>query len=159
MRSVVVTMWLVACSGGSDPGDDGTAETGTAPAEGPATLVLSFDLDADLIPTMEEPAAGTFHGSVYAEGDASAIGPNDGAVPLVDFSSDALDFGTAGGVSAPSATVTPVDPQVVWILGCFDSDANDCDCADPITIPNENKFQITPGENALTLTMSLLNPC
>jgi hypothetical protein len=156
MRSVVLGALLVGCSGGS--GTDESGDT-SAPSTDPATLTLAFDLDADLIPTMSEPAAGFFHGSVYAEDQASAIGPTDISETLADFDSLALDFGTEGGLSAPSATVGPIDPQVVWILGCFDPDDNGCDCADPVTVPNENKFQLTSGENAITITMSLLNPC
>lgn len=130
----------------------------TTTPTGPATLHLSFDLDGDLIPTMDEPAVGSFKGSIFAEADASAVGPNAGAVPLVDFESDPLDFGTAGGVLADMATVGPIDAQVVWILGCLDSDANECDMHDPITVPNENKLQILPGDGEYTVTMSLLNP-
>jgi hypothetical protein len=150
---------LVACSGGgkSDTGGAETSDTAEA-ASGPGTMLLSFDLDADLIPTMSEPAAGTFQGSVFAEADASAIGPVAGAVPLVDFESPAMDFGTEGGVLADVVTVGPIDSQVVWILGCFDSDATGCDKGDPITVPNENKFQATPGEASYTIKMTLLNP-
>jgi hypothetical protein len=80
-------------------------------------------------------------------------------VPLLDFTADGLDFGTAGGVLADAATLDPIDPQIVWVLGCLDTTGDDCDCDDPITIPNENKFDATPGDASYTLTMSLLNPC
>lgn len=157
MRSLLVVILAAGCSGGSDTDTDtGAAETGGT--NEPSTMVLSFDLDPDLIPTMEEPAAGVFHGSLFAEADASPIGPNDGAVALLDFDSPALDFGTAGGVQAETVTVGPIDPQVVWIVGCLDSDANECDKGDPITIPNENKQQVTPGEAAYVVRMTLLNP-
>jgi hypothetical protein len=163
MRFGVLAALLAACSGGderkTDPETGGTpTETGGAET-GPATLRLSFDLDSDLIAQMDEPAAGVFRGSIYAEADASAIGPNDGAAPLLDFTSDALDFGTAGGALPGGAPVGPLDPQIVWVLGCFDTAGDDCECGDPITIPNENKLQITPGEGDYTVTMSLLHPC
>lgn len=147
----------IACAGDKDATQSGHTGEPTTP-QGPATLHLSFDLDPDLIPTMNEPAMGTFRGSIFAEADVSAVGPNDGAVALVDFTSDPLDFGTVGGVLANMATVGPIDAQIVWILGCLDSDGNDCDQGDPITIPNENKLQILPGDGDYTVTMTLLNP-
>ena len=164
MRSyalLVVAVLAGGCSGGKDPTHSGhTGHTGepTTDLQGPATLHLSFDLDPDLIPTMAEPAAGIFRGSIFAENDASAVGPNAGAVPLTDFESDPLDFGTTGGLQANKATVGPIDAQIVWILGCLDSDGNECDQNDPITIPNENKFQVLPGDGDYTVKMSLLNP-
>lgn len=155
-----VLLWCAGCSGGDEKTDDTaeTSETGSA-ALGPASLVLSFDLDADLIPTMDEPATGVFRGSVFAEADASAIGPNEGAVPLADIASPVLDFGTTGGRSPVSVTIERIAPQILWVVGCLDSDDNDCDCKDAVTLPNENKFDATSGENVLTITMSLLNPC
>lgn len=158
MRWTLLVCGTLGCSGDKTTASSGeTGDTETEPA-GPSTLVLSFDLDPGLIEQMSEPAVGLFEGSVFAENDASALGPNDGATPLLDFTSEALDFGTAGGLLAEKATVGPVDPQIVWILGCLDSDANGCDIGDPITIPNENKFQLTAGEAPYTIKMSLLNP-
>ncbi|MEZ4234620.1 MAG: hypothetical protein R3F59_00325 [Myxococcota bacterium] len=152
---------LAACAGKETTSDTGPAgETGTMTdtTDLPATLVLSFDLDGDLIPQMDEPAMGRFEGSIYAEADASAIGPVDGAVPLADFESDELDFGTDGGLLADKATVDGIAPQIVWILGCLDTTGDGCDKGDPITVPNENKVQLTAGEGAYTVKMSLLNP-
>ena len=65
---------------------------------------------------------------------------------------------TAGGLLETDTTLGPIDPQVVWVLGCFDSDDNDCDAGDPITIPNENKLQVDATTTTLTLTLSLLSP-
>jgi len=155
----IVLALLAGCSGNKATGDTGQdTSTGTTPATGPATLNLSFDLDDGLIPQMSEPAAGTFKGSIYAEADASALGPNDGATSLVDFESDPLDFGTAGGTLAAGPAVGPIDSQIVWIVGCLDTTGDDCECGDPITVPNENKMQITPGTGEYTVKMSLLNP-
>jgi len=145
---------LAGCSGskttGGDTGHDTSTGTPTTNT-GPATLDLSFDLNDGLISQMSEPAAGTFKGSIYAEADASAIGPNDGATPIIDF-------GTVGGTVADKATVGPIDAQIVWIVGCLDTTGDDCDCGDPITVPNENKMQILPGDGEYTVKMSLLDP-
>lgn len=162
LKGGVSLRWSIGlCVAAGCAGDKTTVasgETGNPTTQEPATLQLSFDLDADLIPTMDEPAAGIFKGSIYAEDQASAIGPIDGAVALADFESDPLDFGTAGGALADMATVGPIEPQIVWILGCLDSDGNDCELHDPITVPNENKMQLLPGDGSYTVTMSLLNP-
>jgi hypothetical protein len=159
MRWGIVAIGLIACSGDKTGTTGSTGETGTPTTQstGPATLTLDFHLDPDLIPTMSEAAAGTFEGSIYAEADASAIGPNGGAVPLLDFSSDPLTFG-ADGVVLAGGTAGPIDAQIVWILGCLDTTGDGCECGDPITIPNENKLQILPGDGTYSVTMSLLDP-
>ena len=149
----------LACTG-SDPKDsDSAADTADTAVDGPGSLLLSFSLDPDLIPEMKEPDQGTFRGSVYAEDQATATGPIDGAVSLFDFESDPIDFGTTGETPVTVATRV-LAADIVWVLGCFDGDANDCDCYDPITIPNENKTSV-PGavETPYTVTMSLLTPC
>ncbi len=148
---------LVACTGS-------TGETGDTSVEGDttstlATLQLRFQMDDDLIEGMDEPPIGLFHGSIYREDDATAIGMNDGAESLVDFASSSLDLSNGGGPSEAAWTSDPLDPQTLWILGCLDSDANDCECGDPITVPNDNKFAVVPGDNALTIRMELLHPC
>ncbi len=155
-----VLLTFLACTAGS--GDSGPADTGgdTAPVDdGPATLYLSFQMDDDLIDNMSEAPAGTFRGSIYREDDATAIGMNDGAESLVDFESDSLDLSGNGGPSAIAWTSEPIDAQTLWILGCLDSDTNDCECGDPITVPNDNKVVVTPGSNAITVKMELLHPC
>lgn len=148
----------LACTG-ADPKDSDSAPPADSPAGEPGSLLLGFSLDPDLIPEMKEPDQGTFRGSVFAEDQAGPAGPIDGAVSLVDFESDTIDFGTTGETTVTVAT-GPLDSDVVWVLGCFDADANDCDCYDPITIPNENKTAVpTDVETPYTVTLSLLTPC
>ena len=56
-------------------------------------------------------------------------------------------------------TTDTLAPQVVWVLGCLDSDGNDCDTQDPITVPNENKFAIAEsGTTSFTVFLWMLNP-
>lgn len=135
----------------------------TAPVDsaetGPALLQLSFAMDADLVADMDDAPAGTFRGSIYAEDDASGVGPAEGAESLVDFVSEVVDLADSGGPSAVAWTSEALDPQTLWILGCLDVDANDCDCKDPITRPMDVKFAVVPGNNALTVRMELLHPC
>ena len=146
---------LCACGGPEDSGSDEPT--------GPGTLALSFQMDDDLIVDMEddgEEPVGTFGGSIFAEDQASNIGPIDGAVSLADFEVD-LDLTPDGGPTEVLYTSEPLDPQIVWILGCLDSDANDdCgDVGDPITEPPANKVEILPEvETAFTVYMGLLRP-
>ena len=115
-------------------------------------------MEADLIPSMENPPVGTFEGSVYGEVDATALGPNEGAVSLEDFSA-VIDL-TDGGPSEVACTTGELDAGVVWVLGCLDVDGDGCgDEGDPITIPNENKVLIAADtETPFTVVMSMLRP-
>jgi hypothetical protein len=161
MRWLILGFVAAGCSGGgttptdTDPGGGDTGPTGPT---GPGTMILGVDLDPDLIPGMEDPALGPFRGSVFAEADAGPFGPLEGAVSLADFTTEPIDFGADGGLKEAVHTLEGIDPQIVWILGCLDVDANDCDPKDPVTIPNENKLQVTSGEAAYTLTLSILQP-
>jgi hypothetical protein len=166
MRGIVLLIAVAACSSKND--DLASEDTGEPPdtTATASTLGLAFELDPDLILAMDEPATGVFHGSVFAEADASAVGPNDGATSLVDFDSAVLDFGAEGGVvSVGTLLPDELAPQIVWILGCLDTTAtaddpgDDCECGDPITVPNEDKFQLAPGRNDLVVQLTLLHPC
>jgi hypothetical protein len=70
-----------------------------------------------------------------------------------------LDLSDGGGPSDVAWTSEALDPQTLWILGCLDSDDNECDCGDPITVPNDNKVIVSSGTNSITVRMELLNPC
>ncbi len=155
---------LAACFG--TPKDDTAAgETAeTAAPTGPGTLALSFRMDADYLTTIAENGhspTGTFGGSIYAEEDASSMGPNDDAVSLFDFSV-AVDLSSGGGPTATLLVTDPIEAQIVWVLGCLDIDvpADGCgDAGDPITIPNENKVQVVAGtETPFEVYMGMLRP-
>lgn len=142
---------LLACS---SEGDD----TGAA-LPGPGTLTLSFQMDDDYLASMEEPAVGTFRGSIYAEADASAIGPVEGAVSMQDLEVADIDLTDGGGPTGALVTTDPFDAQIVWILGCLDTDGNDCDTSDPITVPNDNKVEIVAdADTPFTVYFGMLNP-
>lgn len=139
-----------ACTGAADD---------SAPPAGPGTLELAFQMEADLIVSMDTPPVGTFQGSIYAEDDCTAVGPNDGAVSLEDFSAD-VDLTDGGGPTAALHTTQQLDPQVVWIVGCLDVDANGCgDVGDPITVPNDNKvIVVADAATPFTVQMNMLRP-
>jgi hypothetical protein len=147
---------LVGCTGSAS---DSQADSEAAPAPGPGTLVLSFQMEADLIPSMEVPPVGIFEGSIFVEDDCTAMGPNDGAVAIEDVST-ALDLSVDGGPSEPLYTTQAMDAQVVWVVGCLDVDANGCgDPDDPITIPNDNKVAVlADAATPFIVQMNMLRP-
>lgn len=160
---------LLACSGGDskesgdstvqDSQDTGT-DDGCSTVEGKTgTVALSFQMEWDYIGSMDEPPVGDFKGSVFACKDASAVGPVDGATSLLDITV-ALDLSTSNGdATGVLYTSDPLPAQSVWILGCLDSDANDCDKHDLITRPSENKVVVAPdAETPFTIFFGMLNP-
>lgn len=163
---MITLLALFACTGATPEdtgGDTGGGDTDTDTATGPGTLALTFRIDDDLLPDMEadgESPVGAFHGSIFAEDQATGAGPIEGAVTLADFEV-ALDLLPDGGPTGVLYSSDPLEPQIVWILGCLDSDAND-DCGDegdPITVPSANKFQVEPEvETTVEVFMGMLRP-
>lgn len=154
---------LLACTGSDKDSGPVDSSGDSATSGGPGTLALTFRMEDDYIATMakvgEEPV-GTFGGSIFAEEDATELGPNKGAVSLEDFDVE-LNLLPDGGPTGVVYTTEPLDPQVVWILGCLDSDANDeCgDQGDPITRPSENKFQVVADtESTVEVFLGMLRP-
>src|SRR5437762_3284550 len=113
----LVALLFSACAT-QEPAD--SAEP-TPTSTAPGTLHLSFRMDADLIASMDEPPAGSFFGALYADADATAEGPVDGAAPLLDLEVPGLDLTAGGGPSPVTWDSEPLAPQDVWILGCLDS--------------------------------------
>lgn len=154
MKLVSILAVLVACGGGST--DTSTSDTGPTGPTGPGDLVLTFGIEEDLIPGMATPPVGDFNGSIFKDEDASAVGPNDGAVPVEDVEV-AIDL-TAGD-AVDVYTTGQLEPGIYWILGCLDVDANGCDIDDPITVPNENKFLVeAETTSSARIFFSMLNP-
>jgi hypothetical protein len=160
---------LLAMAGCTNPAadTDGTDDTDVAYVE-PATcaeatrtgkLAFSVKMLADLIPSMDEPPVGPFLGSVFRTEDADGGGPHDGAEALLDFTIDGLDLSADGGPTAVLFTTGDLPACRVFVLGCLDSDANDCDYHDAITLPNDNVGHVAPDATTdLQITMNLLNP-
>ncbi len=149
-----IVLFLAACTG-ADSADDSGPVVDTSPG----SLALAFQMEEDLIVSMDAPPVGTFYGSIYAEDDATAIGPNDGAVSLEDFSAE-MDLSDGGGPTATLYTTGALASDVVWVLGCLDVDANGCgDEGDPITVPNDDKLVVpAAAETAVTVQMNMLRP-
>lgn len=154
-REMTALLLLLAACTGRDSADDSAPVLDTSPG----SLALAFQMEEDLIVSMDAPPVGTFYGSIYAEDDATAIGPNDGAASMEDFSVD-MDLSDGGGPTAALYTTGPLDSDVVWVLGCLDVDANGCgDEGDPITVPNDDKVAVpAAAETPVTVAMNMLRP-
>ncbi|MDP2310323.1 MAG: hypothetical protein Q8P18_30180 [Pseudomonadota bacterium] len=160
---VLALFTLLACTGAAD--DTASDTDDTVVPTGPGTLALSFRMDADYVATMAEDGQspiGTFGGSVYAEEDSTGVGPNDGAVALLDFSVPGIDLTVDGGPTTVLLVTEALEPQIVWVLGCLDVDVptDGCgDVGDPITLPNENKVQVLAGtETPFEVYMGMIRP-
>lgn len=149
-----LVLLLTACTGA-----DSAQDSGPVADTSPGTLALAFQVEEDLIVSMDTPPVGTFYGSIYAEDDGTAIGPNDGATSMEDFSVE-MDLSDGGGPTSALYTTGPLASEVVWVLGCLDVDANGCgDEGDPITVPNDDKVAVPAGaETPVTVAMNMLRP-
>lgn len=160
---MLLSLLFFACSseaesGGADSAVD-TADSADSASTEPGVLVLSFQMNVDQLENMEEPALGTFRGSIYAEDQSTAIGPIEGAVSMIDFTVENLDLTVTGGPTGPLWSADPLPSQKLWVLGCLDSDNNECDKKDPVTVPNDNKLLLAAGgETAFTVYLGLLSP-
>ncbi len=162
---MLLLLSIIACTGSNggggaddsaDSGDSGTGQADT----GPAMLSLQFKMDSDYIPAMAdngETPVGLFRGSIFAEDQSTDIGPIDGAVSLVDFDVQ-IDLTPDGGPTDVAWTSEPLDPQILWVLGCLDADNNDCEKGDPITLPPENKLRLEAGGTNFIVQMGMLRP-
>lgn len=146
----------------TETGSVGTADS--AEPTGPGTLAISVQMEDDLLQDLAddgESAVATVGGEVYAEVDVEAAsGPIAGAVPLGQFS-ETVDLSDEGGPSGVLLVTAPLDPQIVYVLGCLDTDANgDCgDEGDPVTFPTQNKFQVFAGlETPVIMQLGLRRP-
>jgi hypothetical protein len=160
----MLALLLLACASDGS-GDTSEGKVGPDTGEAPGTLALSFRVDDDYLAAIAEngqTALGTFGGEVYAEDDASSVGPNEGAVALHSFSVEGVDLTGEGGPTGVLHVTDAFAPQIVWVLGCLDIDvpADGCgDVGDPITVPNENKVQVVGGAEApFTVYMGMLRP-
>lgn len=166
----VAAVFLAACSGG---GDDGTTSPTTTPPTstadtgpvGEGTLAITFAIDPDYVPYMDEEPVGPFWGDVYLSDDVSSIGPDPGATALAAIAVALVDLPRDGTATAVLATTVPLPAVEVAILGFQDSDDNadpgapDPDDADPVTLPHQNRFQVVAdAETTVQVYFGLLNP-
>jgi len=152
---------LTAACGPSD--DDDSAPAEVPPTHG--TLAVSFALDEDYAAEMDEPAIGSFWGSIYDAEQVSGIGPDDDAVELGSIYVELVDLTNPELTSAVLFVTEPLEARWVTILGFLDSDANsleddrDPDDGDPVTLPHQNEHLVVAGEEiAAEVFFGFLNP-
>ncbi len=169
-RTALLSLILLALpgcptSGGADDDDSAVGDDDdSAEAATTGTLAVSFRIDDDWAGNMDEPAIGAFRGSIWNADEVSGIGPDDGAVALADIYVEVVDL-TGEDFSSGVLHVTGELPAMwVTILGFLDSDANATepfrpDEGDPVTLPNDNEFQVIAGaETSVEVLFDFLNP-
>ena len=165
----MITLLLFACTTETDSSDTGAAadtaaDTADSAPTGPGTLAISVQMDDDMVADLAEDgesAHAMVSGSIYIETDVEAFsGPIEGAVSLGDFTVD-VDLTPDGGPSAVIYTSEPIDPQIVYVLGCMDTDV-DLECGsvgDPVTNPVSNKvIVVAEAETPFTMVLGLRRP-
>ena len=150
---------LVSCVGTET---DSAAKMDTGPYP-PGTLAMRFDIDHDYRDAMEEAALGPFEGAFWRADQVDALGPMEGAEDLGGISVAEVDL--TGDPTAVLFTSLDLPPIEVVVLGFVDSDGNAAegdggpDKKDPVTLPNENRFQVVSGaETEVTVYFGFLHP-
>lgn len=158
---------LLACTGAEveadsaapddDTGDgpvacDGVTETGT--------LTLSFAMNADYIPSMEEgeEPKGTVYGAIFDFADMNAVMALEDVPEFASIERTDVDL-TGGGPDDVTFVTDPVPACSVIVVGCLDSDANGCEKGDPSTVPPQNVATVEAGGDVpFQMYFGLLNP-
>ncbi|GDX83057.1 hypothetical protein LBMAG42_48680 [Deltaproteobacteria bacterium] len=166
---MLLSLLVFACTteaetGAADTAADTADSGGDSAATGPGTLAISVQMDDDMVADLAEDgesAHAMVSGSIYIETDVEAFsGPIEGAVSLGDFTVD-VDLTPDGGPSAVIYTSEPIDPQIVYVLGCMDTDV-DLECGsvgDPVTNPVSNKvIVVAEAETPFTMVLGLRRP-
>lgn len=148
----------------SDPCRRGCASTPTSSETG-ATLRVTFSIAPNLVDQLDGPPEGPFIGEVYRADDVGPLGPDDGAVALGDIEIDLLVLPEDGLSTEVLFELQPVPPLSITILGFVDTDGNmdeanpEPDQGDPVTLPNDNTFDLLPDVvNTVDVHFGLLNP-
>lgn len=161
MRSSLFFFLSSACH--AVPADSDVASVDTEIGEG--TLALTFRLDEDYLSIMDEEPVGHFWGAVYRGDEVTGLGPVEGAQTLEEVEVEVMDLRPSGGPSGVLYTTAELPAMEVVVLGFLDSDANadpadvGPDDRDPVTLPNDNDFDVIDGEETtVEVFFGLLNP-
>lgn len=149
----------LACSGKDQHSDSPEP----VPTEG--TLAFTFRIDTDWMDAMEEPPVGSFWGDIFLSSQVTGAGPDEGAEVLGSIYVELVDLTPDGGPSEVLFTSEALPVGEVTVLGFLDSDANSTeddrgpDDKDPVTLPNDNEFDVVGGEETVAeIFFGLLNP-
>lgn len=150
----------------ADSGADSGADTDATATTG--TLAVRFRIDddwGDAVLADGESLVGNYWGDFYRSDDVTGIGPNEGAVALASI--QATDVDLTDYTNGTEVLITLEDVPAGWVtaLGFFDSDGNadvnspNPDSGDPVTLPNENEFEVIGGETTeATIYFGFRNP-
>lgn len=165
MRPLAIGGWVVLLAGcGGEPagGDSGTASPVTS---GTGVLELTFRMNDDYFPQMDAPAVGVFYGAFWRGSEVTSLGPDDGAEDLGSIEVAVVDLQVAGGPTGVLFTSPPLPVEEVVVLGFLDVDGNadtanpDPDDKDPVTLPNDNDFDVVgDASTVVEVYFGLLNP-
>ena len=160
-----VLLLLALLLAGCPPTDDDDSAVDDDDASEEGTLAVSFRIDADWADAMDEPAIGSFYGSIYRSEEVTALGPDDGAEALGDVYVETVDMTGETLTTEVLFTTAPLPSGWVVILGFVDSDGNSVeddrspDDGDPVTLPNDNQFEVLGGgETPAEVLFDFLNP-
>jgi hypothetical protein len=160
-----ILMLLPGCkkAGSSDTAADKGAAThasGGSPETtfGNGTLSLRFSIDDDVAESMDMAPAGVFLGEIYNAEDVTGLGPDEGAVPLADFTVT-LDLAADGTPSGVVYTTPLIEIAEVSVLGTLDVDeSGDASGGDPITLPHLTSFDVLEGTSEVVVELNMLYP-
>jgi hypothetical protein len=155
-----VLYFVIGCSGAPKVDDSGSESKAVSGA-----LELGFQMDTDYMALMEEPPQGNFYGAFWYGDEVSSIGPEDGAISLGSIFVENVVLPEDGSATPPLFVQTDLPIEEVVVLGFLDSDGNadpsnpSPDSKDPVTLPNENDFDVI-GDETITATVyfGFLNP-
>jgi hypothetical protein len=153
---------LAACPAANDD-DSADDDDDSTQAATTGTLAISFRIDEDWAAAMDEPPLGAFRATIFLTDEVTGIGPDDGAQELEYIVVTEVDL-TGGDLSSPVLYTTgELEADWVTVLGFLDSDANSVephgpDEGDPVTLPNDNAFEVIGGqETTVEVLFDFLN--
>lgn len=166
VAALSLSLMLLSGCEKSDSGDQ-TSDSGepaldsgnnSEPTYGNGTLGLRFAIDDDVAESLDLPPTGMFLGEVYNAEDVTGLGPNDGAVPLTDFTVE-LDLAVDGTPSDVVYTTPIFEVAEVTILGTLDIDGSGgASGGDPITLPHQTSFDVLEGSSEVIVELNMLYP-
>lgn len=164
--ALILGIVLAGCTPTGDDDDSSVSDDDdSTPEPTTGTLAVSFRIDKDWRDNMDEPAVGSFWGTIFDSDDVTGLGPKEKARAYGDIFVADIDLSDEH-ISAVLHTTDELPATWVTILGFMDSDGNsveddrDPDDGDPVTRPTaDNEFLVVAGEETpAEVVFNFLNP-
>ena len=159
----IIFLTVLGCTGNKVETQDTAEEHLSLPSEG--SLLLRFRIDTDYLALMEEEAIGPFYGAFWLGSEVSSVGPDDSAESLGAIYIEEIVLPVDGSPTEVLLLQEDLPAEEVIVLGFMDSDGNadpnapSPDSKDPVTLPNDNDFDVIGGEETeVTVFFGFLNP-